>query len=130
MLFLAVFCGFLAEYQLEHKIEKDREKQYMEGMIEDLHTDTTTIQSSLNLAEKQLVILDSLVNILNTEEINENNIGQLYILASNSSRVATVIFENRTSSQLKNSGGMRLIRKKAIADSVLFYWKHVELCAT
>ena len=24
MLFLAVFCGFLAEYQLEHKIEKDR----------------------------------------------------------------------------------------------------------
>ena len=24
MLFLAVFCGFLAEYQLEHKIESDR----------------------------------------------------------------------------------------------------------
>ena len=29
MLFLAVFCGFLAEYQLEHTIEKDREKQYI-----------------------------------------------------------------------------------------------------
>ena len=27
MLFLAVFCGFLAEYQLEHKIEKNRERQ-------------------------------------------------------------------------------------------------------
>ena len=27
MLFLAVFCGFLAEYQLEHKIEKDRAKE-------------------------------------------------------------------------------------------------------
>jgi hypothetical protein len=26
MLFLAVFCGFLAEYQLEHKIERDKEK--------------------------------------------------------------------------------------------------------
>jgi len=25
MLFLAVFCGFLAEYQLEHKIEKEKE---------------------------------------------------------------------------------------------------------
>jgi hypothetical protein len=25
MLFLAVFCGFLAEYQLEHMIEKQRE---------------------------------------------------------------------------------------------------------
>jgi hypothetical protein len=28
MLFLAVFCGFFAEYQLEHKIEKNRGKQY------------------------------------------------------------------------------------------------------
>jgi hypothetical protein len=27
MLFLAVFCGFLAEYQLEHKIERDRGEQ-------------------------------------------------------------------------------------------------------
>ncbi len=29
MLFLAVFCGFLAEYQLEHVIENNREKQFM-----------------------------------------------------------------------------------------------------
>ena len=29
MLFLAVFAGFLAEYQLEHKIESDREKQFI-----------------------------------------------------------------------------------------------------
>jgi len=27
MLFLAVFVGFMAEYQLEHKIEKDRKVQ-------------------------------------------------------------------------------------------------------
>ena len=26
MLFLAVFCGFLAEYQLEHRIERERVK--------------------------------------------------------------------------------------------------------
>jgi hypothetical protein len=36
MLFLAVFCGFLAEYQLEHKIEKDRERQYISSLYEDL----------------------------------------------------------------------------------------------
>jgi len=39
MLFLAVFCGFLAEYQLEHKIEKDREKIYIQNMLEDLEAD-------------------------------------------------------------------------------------------
>jgi hypothetical protein len=31
MLFLAVFCGFLAEYQLEHIIENSREKQFIES---------------------------------------------------------------------------------------------------
>ncbi len=40
MLFLAVFCGFLAEYQLEHKIERDREKIYMQNMLDDLKADT------------------------------------------------------------------------------------------
>jgi hypothetical protein len=35
MLFLAVFCGFLAEYQLEHKIERDRGKQYTYSFYED-----------------------------------------------------------------------------------------------
>ncbi len=36
MLFLAVFCGFLAEYQLEHKIEKERERDYIKSLIADL----------------------------------------------------------------------------------------------
>ena len=36
MLFLAVFCGFLAEYQLDHKIERDREKKFIQTFIEDL----------------------------------------------------------------------------------------------
>ena len=43
MLFLAVFCGFLAENQLEHKIENNREKQYMGQLIEDLKIDTNAI---------------------------------------------------------------------------------------
>ena len=28
MLFLAVFCGFMAEYQLEHRIERESEKAH------------------------------------------------------------------------------------------------------
>ena len=36
MLFLAVFCGFLAEYKLEQTIERHREKEYMQLMVEDL----------------------------------------------------------------------------------------------
>ena len=36
MLFLAVFCGFLAEYLLEHKIEKEKGKQFAISFREDL----------------------------------------------------------------------------------------------
>jgi len=45
MLFLAVFCGFLAEYQLEHKIEKDRELQFIKSLTTDLQDDITSLNT-------------------------------------------------------------------------------------
>ena len=61
MLFLAVFCGFLAEYQLEHKIEKDRERQYMVTMIEDLRSDSTMLESNIRKRTSRINMMDSLV---------------------------------------------------------------------
>ena len=54
MLFLAVFCGFLAEYQLEHKIERDREKKYIRSFIEDLKSDTLFIARYLNHKDQKI----------------------------------------------------------------------------
>jgi len=48
MLFLAVFCGFLAEYQLEHKIENDRGKQYIISFFDDLKYDTSHLTAVIN----------------------------------------------------------------------------------
>ena len=48
MLFRAVFCGFLAEYQLEHTIEHQREKQYMVTMLEDLKSDTVRLAEAVS----------------------------------------------------------------------------------
>ena len=45
MLFLAVFCGFLAENQREHMVENKREKEYMQSLMEDLRTDTANLNS-------------------------------------------------------------------------------------
>ena len=47
MLFLAVFCGFLAEYQLEHKIEKDRELQFIISLTTDFYLICTLILYTL-----------------------------------------------------------------------------------
>jgi hypothetical protein len=43
MLFLAVFSGFLAENIREQSVERHREKQFMQSLLSDLSTDTTTI---------------------------------------------------------------------------------------
>ncbi|MEJ7674926.1 MAG: hypothetical protein WKF59_20060 [Chitinophagaceae bacterium] len=40
MLFLAVFCGFLAEYQLEHVIEHQKENKYAKLLLSDLRADS------------------------------------------------------------------------------------------
>jgi hypothetical protein len=126
MLFLAVFCGFLAEYQLEHKIEKDREKQYMQSLLEDLSSDTIMIYESFVLAQSQKNLHDSILQLLYyNQPLTETVITRLYTF-NFSTRVIGSDFEDRTKSQLKNSGGMRLIRKKNVNDSILRYWKSTE----
>ncbi len=41
-LFLVVFCGFLAEYQLEHKIERDRANELAKSFYHELKNDSIT----------------------------------------------------------------------------------------
>ena len=122
MLFLAVFCGFLAEYQLEHKIERDRGKQFMESLSNDLKADILHLKTIIDNKTKRQVLLDSLMLLLNTPEyINMRN--SIYYQAIQVSRRNPTQFtpNNGTMQQLKNSGGLRLIKKRNIADSIARY---------
>jgi len=47
MLFLAIFCGFLAENQRERYVEHQREGQYISSLIRDLETDTVNVNAML-----------------------------------------------------------------------------------
>jgi len=126
MLFLAVFCGFLAENQREHYIEHLREKQYMRSLLEDLHTDTATMKRVYNRAFIQSALLDSLIELGNYGPINEATTSKFYMLHGQTTRFLNIRFEDRTSSQLKNAGGMRLIRNKEVSDSIRQYWARIE----
>ena len=64
MLFLAVFCGFLAENQREHFVEHDREKQFMESLIEDLENDTIELRRAIIKADSVASYVDSAVMFL------------------------------------------------------------------
>jgi hypothetical protein len=121
MLFLAVFCGFLAEYALEHKIEADREKQYARSMVEDLKLDTTALNRVIQLRTKRLEIIDSFFLLLN-EPVDTNQLSNLYFYSLQVTRFAMVqfIYNDGTIQQLK-TGSLRLIRKQIVSDSIVQY---------
>ena len=124
MLFLAVFCGFLAEYQLEHTIEKQREKQYMQSMVEDLMSDTAELNYKVKFLDSTLLpILKKSITLLYAKGFSDSAVKEMYRFVPRSTHFLDVGFADRTISQLKNSGNLRIIRKKEITDSLASYWK-------
>ena len=127
MLFLAVFCGFLAEYQLEHKIEKDREKQFIESFIENLKTDSARNASIIELNKQQVTGFDSLLHNIYQKHRTDSSVKALYYYhRKHTVNLNRMLFSKSTITQLKNSGGFRLIRKKAVADSIAKYDTYCE----
>jgi len=53
MLFLAVFCGFLAENWREHIVEHQREKKYILSLIGDIRKDTSELSNIISFKEKR-----------------------------------------------------------------------------
>ena len=129
MLFLAVFCGFLAEYQLEHVIENSREKQFIKSYIEDLKLDTASMNRNLVYQKKRKLQLDSMMNFLETQRIRGNE-GNFYFLGRLLIRTQRFQTSDRTITQLKNSGALRLIRNEQAVDSIISYQKLVETILT
>ena len=121
MLFLAVFCGFLAENIREHKIENEREKQYMKSLIIDIHDDISFVTDQQNLFDKKQSMLDSLINILNTapSPVNTND---LYYYARLATKNELFPANSRTIDQMKNAGGFRLIKNDRVVNSIMSYY--------
>jgi hypothetical protein len=125
MIFLAVFLGFVAENLREEAGEHRREKGFMHSLVQDLQSDTLDIQRNIDLGVVQSKKMDTLIDLINNGMAG-TSIMQLYRLNFESGRVMQASFEDRTSSQLKNSGGMRLIRNEKIADSIRTYWGKIK----
>ena len=121
MLFLAVLCGFLAEYQLEHKIERDREKQFMQTMAEDLKSDSTELNKLIKLRKTRIRELDTLFHLIANDEYLKNGrkVYELYELPYWD--IHRFFPSDRTMQQLKNGGNLRLIRKKNVSNALIKY---------
>jgi hypothetical protein len=120
MLFLAVFCGSLAELQVEHYIEHQREKRYAQTLFEDLVNDTIDLHNDIEFWSRMIRKADSLRIEIEKPEYARNQ-ALIYRLVPNMNTNNTFLYHDRTIQQLKSSGNFRLIRKKDIADSIVNY---------
>jgi hypothetical protein len=119
MLFLAVFFGMLAEYELEHIIEHQREKKYIRSLIADLEMDIASLQTSYDNRVIQMGYLDSLHELIKGDY--QSRMGDIYFYTRHINRHTNFQYHDRTIQQLKNSGNLRLIRKQDAADSITVY---------
>jgi hypothetical protein len=120
MLFLAVFCGFLAENQREHYIEHQREKQFIHSITEDLNADIYMLDSVISTRKKLDKLMDSLLYIMNYTDPKQHG-NEIYYYTRWMPRTYRFYTNNRTLSQLKNAGNWRLIRNKNVSERLSTY---------
>ncbi len=121
MLFLAVFCGFLAEYQLEHKIEKDREKQYSQTLFEDLKVDTALLNTLIKETDFVIPKIDTFRLLVHNKAIGDIPSGTWYYYGRFGTRNMTLSLQNVTLQQLVSSGGLRYFKKQKVVYEIGAY---------
>ncbi len=121
MLFLAVFCGFLAENQREHILEHQREKVLMKSMVKDLRTDTAMFSRTYRMITGMITHIDSLIPLLSSPGETAAAAKKIYGHDVWINLYYKVIYTDRTIQQLKNSGNFRLIRKNNVSDALIAY---------
>jgi hypothetical protein len=126
MLFLAVFCGFLAEYKLEHTIARDREKKYIAAMVRDLSEDTANFRRLIADGNFSMATIDSLLQLLQQPTTDSAATGKTYLLARRLTHTVNpyTIFD-RTYAQMKSSGNLRLLRDQTIAGYIAGYYADI-----
>ena len=120
MLFLAVFCGFLAEWQLERTIEHHREKQFIRSLVEDLKRDTSQVRSYTRYIKIVLSYCDSVQHCIGNSDIFKNS-NRFYNYSRELARFTRYYPTDRTIQQLKNAGYMRLIRNWNVSNAITDY---------
>jgi len=111
MLFLAVFCGFLAENIREHKVEHQRAKQFARSLVSDIKADTAALHTVTGFGNKKVAAIDSL--IAQIEQPNERwNDTLVYYYQGLAGRIRPFGHNAGTYEQMKASGSLRYFKQE------------------
>ncbi len=122
MIFLAVTLGFFAETIRENIRDKHREKDYINGLISNIQSDTSNLKGLIDRNDLELRGIDSLLKV---SKINYLNIpvqdSIFYYGLHYTFNLHLFDFNDLTLVQLRNAGGYSLIKTNRVADSIAFY---------
>jgi hypothetical protein len=120
MIFLAVTMGFIAENIREKISDRERLHDYVLSLTGDLKSDIALYDSSIRFNKRYSQMIDTIFETLST---GQGDMGKVYTMARRLSMGSSLISpDSKTFEQMKSSGGLRLIRKQAIADSIAAYY--------
>ena len=119
MLFFAVFSGFLAEYQLEHRIEKERAVKFLQSMLLDVRTNISNLDS---LIKQDHIIIDNhdeLVNWLIKDSATIDRAA--FARRMGAIWVRNFLVRKETYEKMKSSGSLRYIGNIAFLKKMMDY---------
>ena len=119
MLFFAVFAGFLAEYQLEHKIEKDRAEKFLQSMLLDVSTNIQNLDSLMNQDKIHLANYESLLKWLLGDSATIDRAAFARRMSAHWMR--NFLVRKETYEQMKSSGALRYVGNIAFLTKMMDY---------
>jgi len=120
MLFLAVFCGFLAENIREHSVENTRAREFSKSFIQDLQNDTVAINSEKKSAGLYIAVADSLLK-LSTIPLAGRNAAEFSFYTRFIYWTVPISWNRNTFEQIKNSGSLRYFKNGQLLKKMLEY---------
>ena len=112
MLFLAVFCGFIAENIREHKIEKHRSEELAKSFYQELKDDSVAIHNVMVIRSRKDSALSYLLKYFKDSSINSGSRDFALNFSYGIVTLSPGLFEPKDAilEQLKNSGSLRYFK--------------------
>ncbi len=122
IIFLAVSLSFIVENIRERYIEHHKEVQYIQSLVNDIRIDTLELSRVSKTNADQINGINSFLKKLANPDSSKKAINYIYYYSIiNLGTIENFAHTDRTMSQLKNAGGLRLIQNKAVSDSIVNY---------
>ena len=112
MLFLAVFCGFLAENQREHMVEHQREKELANALYSELLDDSIAVSTKMSRRLEKEKDMDYLTSYFKDSSLTKLPKEVYTTFTISLFLINTYSFEPKDGilSQLRNSGSLRYFK--------------------